>query len=89
MSVKTTSIARYDNYHVYCVSLDTEGQVKVFQDLEKLSDSFTFYGHARFSGQKLLIMMAPAKIADFYDILETHKVKYDVLVSIFIFLFDS
>ncbi|XP_055376977.1 zinc carboxypeptidase [Condylostylus longicornis] len=71
--------ARYDFYRIYYVHLDTEEQVKVFQDLEAKSDSHTFYGHARHTDQKLTIMVAAHKIADFVDLLELYKVEHRVL----------
>lgn len=85
MSTAATSAeniqARYDHYRVYFVELATEEHVKVFQKLEEISDSCTFYGHARQPGQKLHVMVAAARLADFDDLLVTYKVNYEILVS--------
>lgn len=80
-ATSSENIARYDNYRVYFVELSTEEHVKVFQKLEEISDSCTFYGHARNPGQKLHVMVAAARLADFNDLLVTYKVKYEILVS--------
>ncbi|XP_017476755.1 PREDICTED: zinc carboxypeptidase-like [Rhagoletis zephyria] len=73
------NIARYDHYRVYHVELSTEQHVALFQELEEKSDSCTFYGHARHPQQKLTIMVAAHKIADFADLLQTYKVNHHVL----------
>jgi hypothetical protein len=53
--------ARYDNYRLIRVTLKTDDHVKLFQELEAESDSYTFYGHARCIGQNLTIMVAAHK----------------------------
>lgn len=75
----SSNIARYDHYRVYHVELATEQHVVLFQQLEEKSDSCTFYGHARHPKQKLTIMVAAHKVADFADLLQTYDVKYEVL----------
>lgn len=78
--------ARYDNYRMYYVTLETDEHVKVFQNLEERSDSYTFYGHARLPGQNLTIMVAAHKIAEIEDILETYRIEYQILVKFFFFV---
>lgn len=53
--------ARYDNYRLLQVHLETQEHVKLFQELEAESDSFVFYGHALQAPQKLTIMVAAHK----------------------------
>lgn len=76
------NVARFDNYRLYRISFESEQQIKIFQELEQQSDSCTFYGHARAPGQKLTIMVAAHKIADFADLLKRFNVEHEVLVSI-------
>ncbi|XP_030373463.1 zinc carboxypeptidase [Scaptodrosophila lebanonensis] len=71
--------ARYDNYRIYNVQFDNEEQIKLFQKLEDQSDSLTFIGHAREIGQKLSILVAAHRVADFADILKTYKMQHRVL----------
>lgn len=71
--------ARYDYYRIYNVQFDTEEQIKLFQKLEEQSDSLTFIGHAREIGQKLSILVAAHRVADFSDLLETYKLQHRVL----------
>lgn len=72
--------ARYDFYRLCRVHLKTDEHVRVFQELEAKSDSFTFYGHARAPDQKLTIMVAAHKIAEYLDILSRYKIHAEVLV---------
>uniref|UniRef100_A0A182PI26 Zinc carboxypeptidase A 1 n=1 Tax=Anopheles epiroticus TaxID=199890 RepID=A0A182PI26_9DIPT len=71
--------ARYDNYRLYRVELETDAHVQLFQQLETKSDSCTFYGHARQPGQQLTIMVSASKVADFEDLLTLHAVSGRVL----------
>lgn len=72
--------ARYDHYRIYNVQFDNEEQIKLFQKLEEQSDSLTFIGHAREIGQKLSILVAAHRVADFADLLKTYKLEHRVLV---------
>ncbi|XP_053698029.1 zinc carboxypeptidase-like [Sabethes cyaneus] len=73
------TVARYDNYRLYRVQLDTEQHVQILQELEAKSDSCTFYGHARQPGQQLTIMVAANKVVDFDDLLMRFGMKGQVL----------
>lgn len=73
--------ARYDNYRMYHVHFTTEDQVKVFAEIEARSDSYIFIGHAREINQKLSILVAAHKVAEITDIIDEHKVEYEILVS--------
>lgn len=75
--------ARYDNYRVYNVHFKTDEQVKLFQEIERRSDSYIFIGHAREKNQNLTILAAAHKIPDFTFILTSNNVAYTVLVSWF------
>lgn len=59
--MSTQNKARYDNYRLVRVNLETEEQVKLFAELEEESDSFVFYGHALKAPQKLTILVAAHK----------------------------
>lgn len=53
--------ARYDNYQLVRVSLETEEHIRTFQELEEESDSFIFYGHALSAPQQLTILVSAHK----------------------------
>lgn len=73
--------ARYDNYRIYRLLLKTEEHVKIFQEIEERSDSYTFYGHARQVDQRLTIMVASQKIAEISEILSNYNIEHEILVS--------
>lgn len=76
--------ARYDNYRLYRIHLQTKEHVALFQELEERSDSYTFYGHARQPNQNLTILVASQKIAEITEILTRYKVQSNILVSLLI-----
>lgn len=75
------NIATYDNYRVYRIHLTNAEQVETFNQLNLGSDSFTFLGHARNVGQRLTILVAAHKIADFHELLERFAVEHAILVK--------
>lgn len=77
--------ARYDNYRIYSLHIDTEEHVKLFQDLEERSDSYIFIGHAREPNQKLSVLVAAHKVGEIADLLQLNNVTADLLVR---FLLD-
>lgn len=79
------NVARYDNYRLYRLYLTTDEQVAAFQELERVSDSVIFYGHARKVGQSLSILVAAHKIADITELLQRFRVEHRILVM---FLLD-
>ena len=75
--------ARYDNYRMFYVNIDTLKQVEILQNFEDVTDSCIFMGHAINPGQKLSILVAAHKVADFVDLLKTYEMTYKILVSIY------
>lgn len=73
--------ARYDNYRLIRVHLETQEHVDLFQELEEESDSYTFYGHALNVNQDVTIMVAAHKIFEIQDLTQRYGIKYTVLVS--------
>lgn len=73
--------ARYDNYRLIRVHLETQEHVDLFQELEEESDSYTFYGHALNVNQDVTIMVAAHKIFEIQDLTQRYGIKYIILVS--------
>lgn len=73
--------ARYDNYRLIRVHLETQEHVDLFQELEEESDSYTFYGHALNVNQDVTIMVAAHKIFEIQDLTQRYGIKYTILVS--------
>lgn len=77
--------ARYDNYRIYRVHIETEEHVELFQKIEERSDSYTFLGHARHPNQNLSILVAAHKVGEITDLLQLNNVTATVLVRFFFF----
>lgn len=73
--------ARYDNYRLYRLHLTTAQHVQIFQEIEQRSDSYSFIGHAREVGQRLIVLVAAHKVAECADILKRYNVAHEILVG--------
>lgn len=80
-NVQPVNAARYDNYRLYRIHLETADQVQIFADLEEVSDSVIFIGHALYAGQRLTILVAAHKVADVTELLERFSVEHRILVN--------
>lgn len=72
--------ARYDNYRIYRLHIETEEHVRLFQDLEDRSDSYMFIGHAREPNQNLSVLVAAHKVGEITDLLKLNNVTAVLLV---------
>lgn len=79
--VQPANAARYDNYRLYRLHLENDQQVRKFQELEEVSDSVVFYGHARHPAQNLTILVSAHKIADITELLKRYRVDHKILVK--------
>lgn len=80
-SAAASNKARYDQFRIYRVFLETDEQVGIMQQLENRSDSYQFMGHARNPNQNLSIMVAPQKIAEITDLMDRFQIQGQVLVG--------
>lgn len=80
--------ARYDNYRLYRVTLGTDEHIQLFQELEKRSDSYEFYDHARTKKQQLTFLAAAHKIGQITYLLKAHHIEHVILVNILQFFFS-
>lgn len=72
--------ARYDNYRIYRLHIETEEHVRLFQDLEDRSDSYMFIGHPREPNQNLSVLVAAHKVGEITDLLKLNNVTAVLLV---------
>lgn len=72
--------ARYDNYMLWRVHIDTEEQLVVMQELERRNLGIEFIGHVRKTGQKLTLVIPARAVADLSHMLERYQMKNEVLV---------
>lgn len=69
--------ARYDNYRVYKISINTNAELDVFQELEELSDGINFLDEPNIH-QPFHILVAPHKLAHIVDLFDRLHIKNEV-----------
>uniref|UniRef100_A0A2M3ZAH4 Zinc carboxypeptidase A 1 n=1 Tax=Anopheles braziliensis TaxID=58242 RepID=A0A2M3ZAH4_9DIPT len=74
------NVARYDNVRLYRFFIETEEQVQMLQNLESISDSYAFMGHARQMNQNLTVMISAHKIAEITELMSRYKLQGTVLL---------
>jgi len=67
--------ARFDNYRVYSLNVDTVEQLKELKKLDGNSDGFEFWKLADV-GKEADLMVPPHKFADFEELVESLKISY-------------
>lgn len=70
--------ARYDNYRLYEVMIETEEQHKVLQILEVKSDSYIFLRSRTKLNPSLTIAVAPHKFAEFAELMHIEKFSHQL-----------
>uniref|UniRef100_A0A1B0DHR3 Zinc carboxypeptidase A 1 n=1 Tax=Phlebotomus papatasi TaxID=29031 RepID=A0A1B0DHR3_PHLPP len=72
---------RFDNYKVYKVQIDNEEQLHVMHEIEKAAfSSYDFWRSPSYVGNPVEIMVAPHKLSEFEEIMES--LKYDYILKI-------
>ncbi|XP_055708911.1 uncharacterized protein LOC129805177 [Phlebotomus papatasi] len=66
--------ARFDNYRVFTVGVDSEDQLKVLRELESVSSSsYDFWTSPTKIGRSVDIMVPPHKSAEFEEVMTTYQ----------------
>lgn len=73
-TISLGNVARYDNYRLYRVHIDTKEQLGMVKQLESAGFGIEFYGHAREINQKLTILVPSAQVAN----VENLFLRYDI-----------
>lgn len=71
--------ARYDNYRLYEVMIETEYQYNVLQILEVKSDSYISLGSRTKPNPSVTIAVAPHKFSEFADLMHINKFSHKLL----------
>lgn len=77
----TGAVARYDNYRLWRVHIETEEQLAMMKELEKRGMGIEFYGHVRKTDQKLTILVPARAVADMVDLFGRFKMTNTVLLA--------
>lgn len=68
-SYVATDRARFDNYRVYKLKVNTQDQLDVLKQIEKFPDGFSFWD-GPVLGQEAELMVPPHKFGEFSEICE-------------------
>ncbi|XP_041777926.1 zinc carboxypeptidase A 1 [Anopheles merus] len=79
LSVEAAEVARYDNYRLYRVTPHSEAQLRSVAAMEQASDSLIFLETARKLGDRFDIVVAPHKLADFTETLESDYIPHELI----------
>lgn len=73
--------ARFDNYRVYSIKIETEQQLNLLQEFEIQQNEFTFIEAPIAIDTNAEIIVPPHKFADISDILQSYGLKADIRVN--------
>lgn len=67
--------ARYDNYRIYSVSIESDQQLNVLRELQNRPDGITSQVTPTRVGEIVDLIIPPHKFADISELFETYKFK--------------
>lgn len=73
--------ARFDNYRIYSITIETEEQLKFLQEFENSQTELVFIEPPAMVGTTAEILVPPHKFADISDIFDTYALKSDIKVN--------
>lgn len=72
-AVVSGELVRYDNYHLYRVSISDRSQLNILQQLEQQNDGFIFLDSPTQVRMNVSVLVPPRKLADYFQLLKnTH-----------------
>ncbi|XP_058059273.1 zinc carboxypeptidase-like [Anopheles bellator] len=81
--------ARFDNYRVYEVSIDTDRQLQALQQLEQNSDGYSFWESPVQTDMRLSMVVPPHKFAHFEELTTALSLKTRLQIEDFQKVIDS
>lgn len=77
-SVVFSEKARFDNYRLYAINIETEKQLEMLKELESNQDGMAFIEPPIKIGNDAQIMVPPHKFGDIKDFFETNNFKTEL-----------
>lgn len=81
LSMTICDKARFDNYRIYSITIETEEQLKLLQEFENHQTELVFIEPPAMVGANAEILVPPHKFADISDIFETNGLEADIKVN--------
>lgn len=73
--------ARFDNYRVYSITIETEKQLKLLQEFENYHNELIFIEAPTTIGINAEVLVPPHKFADISDLFQINGLKTDIKVN--------
>lgn len=73
--------ARFDNYRVYSIEVETEEQLQVLQQLENHQDGLLFLISPIAVPMRIEIIVPPHKFADIFELCEKYGIKNEIQIE--------
>ncbi|XP_055697297.1 zinc carboxypeptidase-like [Phlebotomus papatasi] len=73
---------RFDNYKVYVVQIENEEQLNVMHEIERTAfSSYDFWKSPSYVGNPVEVMVAPHKLSEFEEIMESLQYNYTLKIA--------
>lgn len=81
LSMSICDKARFDNYRIYSVKIETEEQLKLLQEFANFQTEVVFLEPPTVIGISVEILVPPHKFADMSDLFQTYGLKAEIKVN--------
>lgn len=73
--------ARFDNYRIYSITIETEKQLRILQEFESYHNELTFIEAPTMIGINAELLVPPHKFADISDFFQINRLKAEIKVN--------
>ncbi|KAK0081614.1 hypothetical protein PV325_011858 [Microctonus aethiopoides] len=77
----TANQIRYDNYKVFKIFPKNEMQINLLYQLSEYSNEYSFWHEPSFINDTVDVMIGPEKLMQFEDLMNSKKIKYEILIE--------
>lgn len=81
LSIAVADRARFDNYRVYKLSIETEKQLEVLRQIENYPDGYSFWESPLFVGGQSEIVVPPHKFGAFSELCDEFGFKHKLKIT--------
>lgn len=79
ITIASSEKARYDFYRMYRILPSSENDIKILKEIQNRSDSYKFIKDPIKINEEVLIILAPHKLAEFTDRMESEEISYELI----------
>lgn len=79
IKISSSEKARYDFYRMYRILPKSDDHIKILKDIQNRSDSYKFIKDPIKINEEVLFILAPHKLAEFTDLMESEGISYELV----------